>query len=377
MIRKVVFITGTRADYGKLKPLMRKIEDSPLHSCHIFVTGMHLLKKYGATFSEISKDGYRNVHLATGILEGSSMDVSLGTTIRQFSEYVKTIEPDMIIVHGDRLEALAGAIVGAFNNILVAHVEGGEVSGTIDESIRHAVSKLAHLHFVANESAKRRLVQLGEDQSQVFVIGSPDLDIMMNENLPSIFEVCSRYDIAFERYGIFMYHPVTTEYKEIREKISVVINALVQSGKNYVVIYPNNDPGTEIILEALMELKDKPNFRVFPSIRFEYFLTLLKHTDFMIGNSSAGIRETCVYGVPSIDIGSRQNRRYDPLILKNIQHVEEDEEQILSAISHIDDHRMVMEHFGHGKSAELFMEIMNDHRIWRTNLQKVFYDLAR
>jgi len=160
--KKIVFLTGTRADFGKIKSLIQILQDTEGFEPHIFITGMHLDKKYGYTYLEIEKSGFENLFSFSNATSEHSMDLTLAKTIQGFSNYTKTIHPDMIIVHGDRVEALAGAIVGSLNNILVAHIEGGEVSGTIDELIRHSVSKLSHLHFVSNELAKKRLIQMGE-----------------------------------------------------------------------------------------------------------------------------------------------------------------------------------------------------------------------
>lgn len=173
-----------------------------------------------------------------------------------------------------------------------------------------------------------------------------------------------------------MYHPVTTEYEVVGNHIQAVVDALIQSDQNYIVIYPNNDLGTEVILNEYKRFEGRTNFRVFPSIRFEYFLTLLKNADFMIGNSSAGIRETGIYGIPSIDIGTRQKNRYNPAILKNIQSVPEDTEAILHAIAHTDSHRFQGGGFGLGNSTEAFMHILNSTDLWSKNLQKHFVDLG-
>lgn len=154
-MKKILFITGTRADYGKLKSLMKALESSAGYEVYIYVSGMHLLEKYGSTYGEIVKDGYKNIYLALGQHESSSMSFNLGNIICNLTGYVTNVRPDLIVVHGDRIDALAGAAVGALNNIKVAHIEGGEVSGTIDESIRHAISKFSHIHLVANERAKK------------------------------------------------------------------------------------------------------------------------------------------------------------------------------------------------------------------------------
>ena len=290
MTKKILFITGTRADFGKLKPLMRKIEKSPELECHIFVTGMHMLSRYGSTLNEIKKSNFKNIFPYINQMDnnGFDMDIVLANTIQGVGHYCREYKPDMLVVHGDRVEALAGAIVGTLNNILVAHIEGCEVSGTVDELIRHAVSKLAHLHFVANDEARMRLVQMGETRDSIFVIGSPDIDVMLSSNLPTLAEVKQRYEIPFEEYFIFSYHPVTTALHKLMHDIDIVVETIKNSGLNFVVIYPNNDRGSDIILESLKRLGNNERFKLFSSLRFEYFLTLLKHAKAIVGNSSVG-----------------------------------------------------------------------------------------
>jgi UDP-N-acetylglucosamine 2-epimerase (hydrolysing) len=374
-MKRIVFITGTRADYGKIKPLIKCVEASNSFEAYIYVSGMHLLEMFGNTYEEIIKDGYKNIQIAYGLANTRDAGYDVGDVICNFTGYVRKIKPDMIVVHGDRIDALAGAIVGALSNIIVAHIEGGEISGTIDESIRHAISKFAHIHFVSNEKAKKRLLQLGEDLNRIFVIGSPDIDVMISKNLPSKKSVMERYDIPFEEYAILMYHPVTTEYNIIGENVKNVVDAIIDSGKNYIVIYPNNDMGYEIILNEYRRFEGNSRFRVFPSLRFEYFLTLLKNADFIIGNSSAGIRESSVYGVPAIDIGNRQFGRYSDLDNPNIQHVCDCAAEIKVAIEKVYLFRAGSHAFGEGDSASKFMEIINDDSIWNIDFQKQFHDI--
>lgn len=375
-MKKIVFLSGTRADWGKIKPLIQKIKESKNLQYKIFVCGMHLLKLYGETYLEIYKDGFDQVHLATPYQFGEQMDLSLSECIAQFSAFIQKEKPDMIVVHGDRLEALAGAIVGAFNNILVAHIEGGEVSGTIDESIRHSISKLAHLHFVANQKAKSRLIQLGEKQDHIFVIGSPDLDVMNSPALPSFEEVQEKYyqiKPFGKDYAIFSYHPVTTEYENLPSKLENIFQALTQTKQNFILIYPNNDLGSNLIIQKIQSYKDFPQFCSFHSIKFEYFLTLLKHAKYILGNSSAGVREAPFFGIPCINLGSRQNGRFENN--SSILSCDEKVEQILQAISQIPSipiHRK--NEFGDGKSAEKFISILEDKSIWNLPLQKSFVD---
>ncbi|MEJ8552659.1 UDP-N-acetylglucosamine 2-epimerase [Tepidibacter sp. Z1-5] len=375
-MKRILFLTGTRADYGKIKSLMRRVEQNSEFELNIFITGMHMLSKYGSTWKELKKDGFKNIYRFINQKENSHMDIALSNTIIGLSNYVHELKPDIIVVHGDRLEALAGAIVGAFNNIKVVHIEGGEISGTIDESIRHAVTKFSHIHMVSNEEAKKRIIQLGEKEDSVFVIGSPDVDIMISDNLPSLEQVKERYEIDFENYSILMYHPVTTELEKLKENVTNLIDAVKKSNKNYIVIYPNNDEGSEIILNEYKQIEYNCNFRIFPSIRFEYFLTLLKHCDFMIGNSSAGVRETGVYGIPSIDVGNRQRGRYDINKLNNIFHVNENKNEIVQAIEKIEKTEVIQNKvFGYGESDKKFIEILQGEKIWNLQIQKKFIDI--
>lgn len=376
-MKKIIFLSGTRADYGKLKSLIRAVDDSEDFEAYIYVSGMHLEEKYGSTYREILKDNYKNVYVAYGLYQTNSMSYNIGNLICNFSGYVNNIKPDMIIVHGDRIDAMAGAMVGALNNVMVAHIEGGELSGTIDESIRHAISKLAHIHMVCNDEAKERLIQMGEEDKRIFVLGSPDIDLMFSKQLPMIETVKEKYEILFDRYGILMYHPVTTEYEMLAYNISQVVDAVIASDKDYIVIYPNNDLGSELIINEFKRFllpENKSHIRMFPSIRFEYFLSLLRNADFMIGNSSAGVREACVYGIPTIDIGNRQSGRYSSDNVGNIQHTVEDKEQILSAIEKIEQYKQQSCYFGDGKSTEKFLHILNSD-IWNFPIQKHFIDI--
>lgn len=374
-MKKIMFITGTRADYGKIKPLMRALDNSEQFEVFVYVCGMHLSKTFGDTYMEVENDKYENIYIAFGLSQSQDACVNLGNTISNLSGYVENVMPDMIVVHGDRMDALAGAVVGALHNIMVAHIEGGEISGTIDESIRHAISKFAHVHFVCTEDAKRRLVQMGEEEERIFIIGSPDIDVMLGMELPSLEKAKQRYDIPFESYGILMYHPVTTEYEVIGEHCKTVVEAVLKSEQNYIVVYPNNDLGSEVILNEYKRFQNNNRIKVFPSLRFEFFLTFLKNAQFIMGNSSAGIRESGVYGIPAIDIGTRQSGRYDINTTTNIQHVEEDILQINNALCNYDSFRYVSSEFGRGNSTEKFLEIICDDSFWEFDIQKHFIDL--
>ncbi|MDY5058121.1 MAG: UDP-N-acetylglucosamine 2-epimerase [Bacilli bacterium] len=373
-MKKIVFITGTRADYGKIKSVIKMLDNSNTFDVYIYVTGMHLLEKYGSTYIEIQKDGFNNIFLSKRIDNSLSMDEILANNILQFTKFVKNIKPDMIFVHGDRVEAMAGAIVGALNNIYVSHIEGGEISGTIDESIRHAISKLANFHFVSNESSKKNLIQMGEDANNIFIVGSPDIDIMVKNNY-DIDYIKKKYNINFENYAIMIYHPVISEIDFLKNKIKVLVDSIIESDRNYVVIYPNNDMGSDIILEEYKRLIGNDKIIMYPSIRFEYFLTLLKYSDFVIGNSSLGIRESGFYGIPTINVGTRQNGRYDLRTQKNICCVNEKKLEIINAINEIEKYKYKDKMFGNGDSDKRILKILECDKLWKRNIQKKFISI--
>lgn len=377
--KKILFITGTRADFGKLKSLLATLNNSKLFDVHIFATGMHLLPSYGYTIDEIFKCGFPNIHAFINHECPTTLGNILSNTIVGLGEYVKIIKPDMIVVHGDRVEALAGALVGSLNNIFVSHIEGGELSGTIDEHIRHSVSKMSHLHFVANEEAKKRIIQLGEDVNNIYVIGSPDLDIMNSTLLPTLEETKHRYDIPFNSYGLLVYHAVTTELSTLKEQTENLADAVLESQFNYIVIYPNDDPGVDIIQNIYSQkFSNNPHIRIYPSLRFEHFLTLLKNAHFIIGNSSAGVRESLFYGIPAINIGTRQNNRVKIDECKNIINSSLDKNEILCNIRRFISAMNRFEssaHFGEGKSHIHFLEVLKDENTWKKNIQKQFIEV--
>lgn len=372
-MKKILFLTGTRADFGKIKSLIQILEKHQEFEPLVFVTGMHLQKEYGYTLIEVERCGFSNIHTFENHTHETTMDLTLAKTIEGLSSYVKVSNPDMMVIHGDRVEALAGAIVGSLNNILVAHIEGGEISGTIDELIRHSTSKMSHIHFVSNSLAKKRLVQMGELKESVFVIGSPDVDIMFSSNLPTLGDAKQYYEIAFEDYAVAMFHPVTTEVKYMQEYATNFVNALLQDNHNYVVVFPNNDLGSKFILNEYKRLENNSRFRVFPSLRFEYFLALLKKSQFIIGNSSAGIREAPYYGLPIINIGTRQQNR---ALHADIINTDYSEKEIVEALKIIDNHQVKVSDsdFGKGNSAELFLKSLLNQDIWALNHQKQFRD---
>lgn len=375
MIRKVLFVTGTRADFGKLKPLIFAMRETEGFIPHIFVTGMHMLERFGSTWEEVAESGLASIYPFVNQGPADSMDIVLAKTITGLSNFVRESEPDLLVVHGDRVEALAGAIVGTLNNVRVAHIEGGELSGTVDEMLRHAVSKLSHWHFVSNEESRNRLIQLGELDENIHVIGSPDIDVMDSPSLPSLAEAFSHYKLNLKDYGILIFHPVTTELESIEANTRVLMEALVLDGREIIVIESNNDWGSEKIRSVFADYRSVPTFHFFPSMRFEYFLVILRHASFMIGNSSSGVREAPHYGVPAINLGSRQHNRVRSDIVIN-------SEISLGAIAEAlgeanAKSRTPEQNFGDGRSVQRFVEVLQNDARWHASIQKQFIDLSK
>ncbi|MFD2102914.1 UDP-N-acetylglucosamine 2-epimerase [Tabrizicola soli] len=289
MTRHLLFLTGTRADFGKLEPLAAAARDAG-HLVTFFVTGMHMMDRYGLTRNEVRRMPGIAVEEFVNQQEGDPQDLILARTVTGFSAFVHRARPDLIVLHGDRIEAMAGALVAATNYIRSAHVEGGEVSGTIDEVFRHCNTKLCTHHFVSSEAAARRVRALGEPEETIHAIGSPELDFHARPSGVTLDEVRAHYAIPFAEFGIATFHPVTSEQDTIGRQAADLFGALADSGRSFVTIAPNNDPGSQAIFEVLEKLP-RDRFRLLPSMRFAHFSELMKNAACMVGNSSAGVRE--------------------------------------------------------------------------------------
>jgi UDP-N-acetylglucosamine 2-epimerase (hydrolysing) len=373
MPRTLLFVTGTRADFGKIEPLARAACEAGF-GVTFFVTGMHMLDRYGLTKLEVHRTPGVAVHEFLNQRPGDPQDMVLAKTVMGFSDYVTEHRPDLVIVHGDRVEALATALVAATNYIRSAHIEGGEVSGTIDEVFRHCNTKLTSCHFVSSEDAARRVMALGEPREAIHVIGSPELDIHSQPSGVTLDEVRSHYDIPFADYGVAVFHPVTSEMATMGAQAETLFSALERSGRCFVIIAPNNDPGSDAIFREIGKLP-RDRFRVLPSMRFAHFSELMKNAACMVGNSSAGVREAPFLGVPSLDIGTRQtNRAQAP----SVRHVPAGNADAVACFLAEEWGKAYPRHtaFGEGRAADRFVAVLKDDAFWTAPLQKEFRDLG-
>ena len=371
MPRHLLFVTGTRADFGKLEPLAIAAQSAGFR-ISFFVTGMHMLEQYGLTKLEVRRMADAGVHEFLNQRAGDPQDLVLAKTVMGFSDFVTEQRPDLIVVHGDRVEALACGLVAATNYIRSAHIEGGEVSGTIDEIFRHCNTKLASHHFVSSVQAGRRVMGLGEPAEAVHVIGSPELDFHANPSGVSLAEVRARYGISFDHFGICIFHPVTSEAQTMGAQAQALYASLIQSQRNFVVIAPNNDPGSDAIFAAMQALPSE-RFRILPSMRFAHFSELMKNAAVMVGNSSAGVREAPFLGLPSLDIGTRQtNRASAPSLASATAY----DTAAIQSFLKTQWGQAYPPHtgFGEGRAADRFVEILQDPAFWASDLQKRFHD---
>ncbi len=371
LTRHLLFLTGTRADFGKLEPLAAAARDAG-HQVTFFVTGMHMMDRYGLTKLEVQRMPAVRVHEFLNQRPGDGQDIVLAKTVVGFSDYITEHKPDLIVIHGDRIEALAGALVAATNYIASAHIEGGEVSGTIDEMFRHCNTKLATHHFVSSDVAKRRVMALGEPEEAIHVIGSPELDFHAGPSGVTLDQVRARYDIPFADYGIAVFHSVTSEQATMGAQAQALFGALAASGRAFVVVAPNNDPGSEAIFTVLEGLP-KDRFRLIPSMRFAHFSELMKNAACMVGNSSAGVREAPFLGVPSLDVGTRQTNR------AQAASVAFSAAQDAPAIAAFLNQHWGKRHapdtgFGEGRAADRFVAALARPAFWAQGLQKAFRD---
>lgn len=373
MSRSILFVTGTRADFGKLEPLAVVARDIGF-AVSFFVTGMHMLDRYGLTKLEVHRMPGVHVHEFLNQRPGDPQDMVLAKTVIGFSDFVREHAPDLVVIHGDRVEALACALVCATNYVRCAHIEGGEVSGTIDEIYRHCNSKLASHHFVSSDDAARRVMSLGEAASQIHTIGSPELDFHAGASGVTLDEVKEHYALPFDEYGICVFHPVTSEAATIGAQARDLFAALTAFGRPFVLIAPNNDPGSADIFAAIDALPTD-RFRVLPSMRFAHFSELMKNAAVMVGNSSAGVREAPFIGLPSLDIGTRQtNRAKSPSVF----FADAADSEKIAAFLSSQWGKSYPRHdaFGGGSAAERFTKVLEDEAFWSASLQKTFHDVA-
>jgi UDP-hydrolysing UDP-N-acetyl-D-glucosamine 2-epimerase len=367
--RKITFIIGNRAHYARIKPIIKFLSPS---NYHLILFESAVLSEFGNVKEQIIRDvGAENItQMFTNISGGNlvSMTKSTGMAIIEFASEFSEHKPDVVVVIADRYEALAAAVAARYMNIPVAHIQGGENSGSIDDSIRHSITKLANVHFVTNEECAERVKRMGESKDAIYVTGCPTMDVcaqLPDKDLITVFEshagIHEPKFILNEKYIIVAFHPVTTEYDENKKHFDTLLGAVDTLNLQAVWLYPNIDAGNDLIRREIVKFKtnDKKGLiHFFKHFAIEEYLLLLKHAACIVGNSSVGIRESSFFGTPSVSIGTRQHMR---MRAGNVIDSDMDESSIRDTISKQVEHGHYAPSnlYGDGKAGEKIAQILS------------------
>lgn len=312
-MRRICYISGTRADFGLMRSTLQTIRDHAELDLSVIATGMHLSSIHGNTVEEIAAAGLRIAARASVPLDpatGATMVRNIGLMLGAFTDALESERPDVVLLLGDRGEMLAGALAGIHLNIPVAHIHGGERSGTVDEPVRHAISKLSHLHFTATAEARDRLSRMGEDPARIHVTGAPGLDGLTGGDLPDRAEVARLHGLDPARpFALMVYHPVLQEAATAADDARALLAVLTGAGLQVLALMPNADAGSDGVRAALSEAKGAPGVTVRTHLARPAFIAAMAQADLMVGNSSAGIIEAASFGTPVLNVGPRQNLR--------------------------------------------------------------------
>ena len=335
MNKKICIVTGTRAEYGIMKALIRSISNSSNLDLQIIVTGNHIAPEFGYTKNDITYDGFKIDAEVPMIVSGNtkqSMAISIGVGIIGMTQVYSQLKPDIVIVLGDRFEILAAAISAVYSGHILAHLAGGDsLAAGYDEYTRHAITKIAHLHFPFTKKCADRIIRMGEDPNTVFLTGSPAIDTILHFKMDDELAIKRKYSIPEELdYCLLVQHPLSTVPLNARNEINATLNAIDKLNIPTLIIYPNVDPGSYCIIELIEEYADyHSNVILCKNVRFEEYLALMKSASVMIGNSSSAILEAPSFCVPVVNIGNRQNGREQG---GNVINAPPETDKILNAI---------------------------------------------
>ncbi|GFE51060.1 UDP-N,N'-diacetylbacillosamine 2-epimerase (hydrolyzing) [Roseobacter cerasinus] len=307
------YVTGSRADFGLVESCLKTIDASTQHDVEVIVTGQHLIDKYGHTTSDIERSGLRmaaQIPVALSGRDGHEMAHAMASELAGFADLWKKRRPALVLVLGDRGEMLAAAIAAVNMGIHIAHIHGGERSGTIDESYRHAISKLSHIHFPATEDAAARLAKMGEHEDRIVLVGAPGLVGLTDGIRRDPIELRRTFELSASKpIALVVFHPVVQEQQDAGAQIEALLGGLHSANLSAIILRPNSDAGGDAI-DRVLDMSDaSKDVRVCTHLRRRDYLKTMASCDLVIGNSSSGIIESASFSVPCVNIGSRQNNR--------------------------------------------------------------------
>jgi len=375
--RKILYISGTRADYGLIRETLLSIKKSPYLKVEIVATGMHLMPEFGETIKEIVADRFKT-YLVKTIYEQDdrrAMVKFIGKFILGLMEKIQSIKPDIIFVQGDRAEMLGGAIVGTYLGIPIAHSHGGEVTSTIDETARHAITKLSHIHLTSTKKSAERIRKMGEDNWRIFVTGAPGLDVIFKRDLFTEKELAKKYNLDLSKPKLLvLQHPVTSEIEKSAQQMKETMEAIKELKFQTIVIYPSSDPGARKMIKVIEEYKKYRFIKIYKNIPHKDYLSLMRIANVLIGNSSSGIIESPSFKLPVVNIGERQEGRERA---NNIIDVGYNKGQIRKGIQKAiynkrfgEKVRKCKNPYGDGKAGSRITDVLNKIRINKKLLQK-------
>jgi len=383
--RKICVVTGTRAEYGLLRWLMDGINKSTKLDLQIVATGMHLSPEFGLTYQEIENDGFKidkKIEMLLSADTPSSISKSTGLGLIGFADAFYELNPDIVIVLGDRYEVLAASLAAMFGNIPIAHIHGGETTaGAFDEAIRHSITKMAWWHFVAADEYEKRVIQLGENPERVFNVGGLGVDTIKKTNLLSKDELMIKAGIKFGKKNLLItYHPVTLENKTSQQDFKSLLDVLSEIKDIYLIFtMPNADLDGRVIKKMINDFVFNQSERSisFTSMGSLYYLSTLQYVDGVVGNSSSGLAEAPTFKIGTINIGDRQKGR---LKAESIIDCEPTKKSIRLAIDKLYGHKFqndihsVQNPYGDGDAIEKILDILLNEDIPK-EMKKEFYDL--
>lgn len=384
-MKKICFFTGTRAEYGLLYPLMKLIKEKNEYELQIIASGMHLSPEFGLTYKEIEKDGFK-INEKIEILMSSDSDIginkAIGLGLISFSETLKRLDPDILIILGDRFEALSMAISSYIMKIPIAHIHGGErTEGAIDEGIRHSITKMSYLHFTSTAEYRKRVVQLGENPERVFNVGAIGLDNIKNLKLLTKEQIEKSLNFKFgDKNILFTYHPTTLNNGHLEQEIDEVFKALeklIKIGYKIIITKGNSDEGGRFINQSIDEFSVKQKDKVFVSTNFGTlkYLSIMRYVDFILGNSSSGIVEAPSLNVPTINIGERQKGRVRGNSIIDVKPLEEEIFKAVRIAQNMD-RKKINNPYDQGGAAQKIYDVLKDYlENNKINLKKEFYDI--
>ncbi len=373
-MRKILYVTGSRADYGLMRQVLFAVDRDSQLDLAIAVLGMHLMPDYNS-IEDIQRDNlkYYKLNAVQSADDRKSMGVFASQCLASLTELFVEVKPDIILLLGDRAEMIAGALAGTYLGIPVAHIHGGEVTSTVDESVRHAITKLAQIHFAATHDSLQRIKKLGERVDRIYLTGAPGLD-MLDSNVLPLANLLSVLKLSGDRdLIVVLFHPVSEEIEDAKVQMEHILESVSELDGDKVIVYPNADAGRGSIIEVINAYASGSDFHVFGNLSRQVFVSLLANARLMIGNSSSGLIEAPTFKLPVVNVGSRQSGRLrGDNVIDSSFDLSDLQKSIQKALSFEFKERLKTSKnpYGDGQASERILEVLKNIELTSELIQK-------